>query len=104
MINLTKQEYLELPVGWTIQQHVEINRDIVDSSFEVMFNEQMKVIEEVLQLVSDDPEEDDNIDFHQYDEFICYSYKDDVLLEIDTMIEERGCVMVFQYKINRVEL
>lgn len=102
---ITKQEYLSAPVGWSWQDHLELNADIYYSELErgrsIAIREQDQLAEHVLYFLK--PEESENIVCVFTGDKLEWLYRDEVVLSIDTELEEHHGRIVTRYLINRVE-
>jgi hypothetical protein len=99
MLNLTKQSYSEFPRGYCYSSHVTINIDVYETKPMVVFEEQSRIITSILMLVSDDPENDENITCKQEEEVLEYYYKGKLLMGIDSMAQEHHCMICFNYRV-----
>ena len=109
MIDLTKQEYLQLPVGYCYQSSVHLNTDIYETMLsqapERLLSLQNDLIDYVLGLVLNPLTEPDRISCDYADEngeVLQYYVDDKLLLEIDTYLTEGEYVLTCQYKVYRI--
>lgn len=101
-IDITKQDYQDLPCGWCASSHKSI-KDIVETSPMSLMNLQLDVINDTLNLVTDDPEEDENIACIETEDFIEYWYGSEKLLSMDTQSYESDGTITFNYNIYRID-
>lgn len=102
-IDITRQYYQDLPCGWCVSSHKYINNDIIETSPMSLMNLQLDVINDALNLVTDDPEEDENIACIETEDFIEYWYGSEKLMSMDTQSYENDGAITFHYNIYRIE-
>lgn len=100
---ISKQEYLDTPVGWSWLDHLELNADIYYSELErgrsIAIREQDRLYLHVQSFF----ESDENIACVFTGNKLELLYRDEVVLSVDTELEEHHGRIVTRYLINRVE-
>lgn len=103
MLDLTPEEYKELPVGYCYESHVEINQDVYETHPMTVVEAQCQIINRVLSLITDDPEEDEFITCNQTESCLQYHYKGDLVMELDSMFQVHHQRVVFNYRVYGID-